>query len=93
MNILMAIFLATQALVTTPKDLMYIPEGTSLTLDMESVDLTSQYRERILALIEERVDTLILSPEQAFSLSQLPPKQAIEFLQNFCTTVIIKTNP
>jgi sugar/nucleoside kinase (ribokinase family) len=60
-----------------------------LSLDLCDAALTSKYKERILGFLDN-VDLLFLSCDEAYALTQLPPEQAIHFLNNFCQTVILK---
>ena len=66
--------------------------GAQISLDLTASNPTviEKFRERIWAILEKYTDTLVISPKEAYTLTNLPPDQAADFLKNFCSVVIIK---
>ncbi len=65
--------------------------GSRASLDLAGTvpETLEKYRERILANLEKYTEILYLDERQAFALTHLPPDQAIQFLRNFCSEVVL----
>lgn len=64
-------------------------QGAKTSFDIGSHQLATEYRARILNLLQGWIDICFANAEEALALTGLDPYHACEYLQNFCPCVVI----